>query len=185
MSSVMRFDEWQDSNGVPVYDAGVRGAVPQIGLVHIKTEAFTSASSVNVDDVFSSEFLAYQVFLFATGSASGGELRYNGRLAGADVTTSTAARHFVETTNSAGPTRNYSTGQTSLLVGRNENAMSMNMTIFKTGQRLLGRYSGGYSSAGFLIDFGGDYNSTALDGFKLTQSSGTFTGKVVVAGIKE
>lgn len=66
MSSVMRFDEWQDSNGVPVYD-GTAGPLVDPGLSFINAFAFSGASShsfgSDASPIFTADYTNYLIIL--------------------------------------------------------------------------------------------------------------------------
>ena len=60
-----------------------------VGLVHITTESFTSASAVNVNNCFSATYNFYRVMLLLSGASSNGSiLRTRLRASGSDSSTS-------------------------------------------------------------------------------------------------
>ena len=170
---------------------GLKWAAPAAsGITLITNQSFSSAASVNVNDVFSATYDNYLVLLTATTSASF-DLNFRFRVGGADDSTS---NYFIQY-NDIENTTNSAARQTSQNLSRfgnagtNERFASQIMfyrpfaaeekfvdaiiTRNQTGSTIaMGRVLTGFDAA------------TSFTGFSMLPSSGNITGSVKVYGYK-
>lgn len=96
------------------YNADVVGNMQAMGLIHVTSQSFTSATSVTLDNVFTTSYRAYRIHLAFTAPTGigwvSGVMRSS---APADVSTSNYDQTVVQTTAVADKTRVTANAQTS------------------------------------------------------------------------
>jgi hypothetical protein len=182
----------EDTNELRVYDSSSWVSVS--GMTLLANTPFTSVSSVNVDNIFSSQFQNYKVVINVLGSSAGGQVTLLLRTAvPGDI--SVNGQSFV---SYAGNTNNsnYDAGGSQLghpLFSSTTIGMVFDLTIFNPNQSTLNKHitgtfgggssvAGGQNVAGFLAQIIGV--GTAAAGFRLAIASGTFTGNIRVYGLR-
>jgi hypothetical protein len=166
---------------------GLKWATPSSDFVRITTQSFTSSAAVNVNDVFSSTYKNYKVFLNVTNSTGAG-LLYRYRVAGADNTTSNYAyQRLILSNSSFNNVRE--TAQTNGALGDTTTTnCNWELTFFNPFETKLSyAYSNtaiSASSPEIHLWNNGFNATTSFTGFTLYPSSGTITGEILVYGMK-
>jgi hypothetical protein len=158
------------------------GATP--GLVCVKAEtAFTTASSVTADSVFSSTYTNYRVLIRSTASSNEGmKLQY--RVGGVTSTASNYnTQNFgVANTASAG---DRSLNNSSASISGINGAFFSQYTLEISGPNLAApttcqstslRSDGAYTSPDIFLNYSNNTLSTAFDGLLFAPNAGTITG---------
>lgn len=161
-------------------------------FVLVKAEtAFSAASSVTFDNVFSSTYRNYKILVnYTTSTTSGPRLRM--RTGGASTSTATYNEQYVL---GAAETASASRGAsaTSIVIGGNTNGSfnsSMEITIYNpqiatptTLHSVNMNSQGAYTTPVMAIFGGNQTGSTSFDGVEIFPSSGTLTGNYTVYGL--
>ena len=184
----------KDTEALELYDGSAFGPVgSDAGLIHINTTAFSGVSSVSVNDVFTSTYSNYRIFLGGSLSASGtgGTINLRMRASGTDATGSDYNVLGVST-----PAIGYNvTNQTSAIVGyaafntANSNWGSLILDLVKPFSAEWTHFyseSQGVngSSQDAWLSVGGNHRvTTSYDGFTLIFPANN-TGSVRVYGYK-
>lgn len=163
------------------------------GLRIVKNEtAFTAATQVLCDNVFSSSFTAYKIiarFTGTTGGALGLKLRvggvaastnYNQQILSVSSTTVTGVRQTAQTSFSlgAGTGGTFFSSVECLITGP---ALAEGTTFLNNFQY----QDTAYTAPIVQFIYGNHSTGTAYDGFELNAASGTFTGVYSVFGISK
>ena len=160
------------------------------GLVHIETVAYTTVSSIQVDDCFSADYDNYKLLVNLSNCSVDSDLRLRFVLGTSPVTTSYGFAHpGVTLTNSASNLTG--SAQTSLSLGNFQSGfptffattsdiLNPNLTRVTLVNSILSNIASGNhigrAGAGFL-------NTTdSLQGFQLFPSSGTISGTASIYG---
>jgi hypothetical protein len=160
-----------------------------VGLVHIGTTSFTSASAIIVDNVFSADFKNYRLVLNLTYSTSL-QVSYRLRVGGAAI--SAANYNYVlgtlgSLTGSTLIATYFGRTQTSAIVAASDVSSTNVYDIGRPFETAVTTWSG---TGGIHIGNGqfvaGGYNaSTSATGFELNTNTGTVTGSLQVFGYKD
>jgi hypothetical protein len=166
-------------------------AAPASGLTLITNQSFSSAASVNVNDVFSTTYENYLVFL--NGTVSGGsDMNFRFRVAGADDSTS---NYFIQYNDIQSTTNNVAR-QTSQNVSRFGNCdanqrFASNIIFYqpfeaekKFVDAVITRGSTGSAIAMGRVLTGFDA-ATSFTGFSILPTGGNITGSVKIYGYKK
>jgi hypothetical protein len=162
------------------------------GLTQVANVSFSSASAVNLNNVFSSAYRDYRISIF-TSVTFGQNLQFRFRNAGTDVTTTNYFYHSAGTDSggSGYGTGSFANSASSYVLSQNDVASDLAATLdvftpFATG---IKRISGlvGYGTT--TSQKGGQTIlavnlSTAYDGFSLFPSAGILTGSIKVYGYR-
>ena len=164
------------------------------GLVCVKAEtAFTAASSITADNVFSATYTNYQILVnYTTTGAAGLDLRF--RVGGVSTSTGTYNTQKTEFDNTTA-TLSRATAATSLSISGGSNG-SFNSTIqliinnpfVATPTTLIStnEYNyGAYSGVGIKMNYGNQTGSTSFDGIEILTSIGTTTGTYTIYGFSK
>jgi hypothetical protein len=162
------------------------------GFVVTKAEtAFTTASTVEIDNAFSAAYANYKIFIryqtsstgdvyarFRVGGVSASGANYNSQLVAGTSTTTSGFRE---------------TSQTSMYIGDDSNGAfwsSMELSIYSPfvaeptiATSINNRNNGAYTAATIQL-FGTNHTvATAYDGIQIVMGSGTITGTYTVYGM--
>jgi hypothetical protein len=159
------------------------------GLVCVKAEtAFTTASSVTADNVFTSDYTNYVLNLTITSSSAELVLLYKNRVGGVSASTdyNTQLVTFTSTTTDAAR----STGQTSFRLGQAHTVSSfytLNIASPQLAAQTNMTSSGIYNDAAVntpkaMFNTGNHSTATAYDGLEILTNTGTITGFYSVYG---
>ena len=163
----------------------------QPGLVHLHTEAFSAASAVIFDNVFSSEYENYALIVHATIAASETDGYLRLRASGTDATGSNYG-FFNQSSgvNGVGYNQN-SGGTTQLTAGRlgSNGTGSLFVNIFRPQYAVRTTFQSQNVADGtttaFIQSGGGLHSlSTAYDGFTFYPASSTMTGTIRIYGYR-
>jgi hypothetical protein len=170
---------------------GLKWAAPASGLTLINRTTFSASSGFDLDGIFTSTYENYRILIQATTSVNDVLIKGQGRYSGTTETGSVYYSAYAGTRVDA-DTINYirSDGTTSWNMGRcRSNGADITTSVFDiyrvngsgqlTANGLFTSYSPfiGFSGAAYIGQ------ARTYDGFRLTTSSGTFTGQVSVYGL--
>jgi hypothetical protein len=160
-------------------------------LVLINTTSFSAASSVSLDNIFTSTYDNYRCVIRLTSSATN-ELRWRGRTSGTDNTTTNYVFQIMEAfsssigaSRSSGATYGYAgyteTGPTnSYILEFIEPKATQSTCVFSTTLR---NYS---TTSPVLMFINNGFNATtSFDGVSIYPGSGTLTGTIQVYGYRK
>jgi hypothetical protein len=156
----------------------------------VLSEDFTSVSSLQVDNCFTSTYHSYKMMISITGATAGAGLRLLGRVSGTTQTASSYIRMYVGSNSTpAGPSLVYAISQNSLLLTILDNGDNfVESTVFNatgaTTPYAVGQSVTGFGAAGNLLHAAGRFYA-ASDGFELSPASGTMTGKLRLYGLAD
>jgi hypothetical protein len=167
---------------------GLKWAAPTSGLTLITKQSYSTASSVNVNDVFSASYENYLVIVKNSAASAASAFNMRLRVSGADNTTSNYSTALTEANNSATVNR-YNTGQTSFFSNTIDQSSVFAMVAtfvnpFASTSTSV-HFSNSVVISGFRSQTGaGLFDDTAsFTGFSLLPQSGaTMTGVVAVYG---
>jgi hypothetical protein len=176
----------KDDDAIQVYDgSNFVGVGSDSGLIHIKTENFSAVSSVALDNVFSSDFSFYTIFIDSSPSTS---LLHSIRLRVGGTPASGANYNIQRLLASTGAVGNTATtGATSAFVGFTDSAnmlAQINMAyVFDT----VGSRWQVQSLMALETAINGWFHTltNSYDGFELNASTGNITGTITVCGVKK
>lgn len=187
-----QFAYLEDDNKTYYYDGAAWQQVGASGFVVVKAEtAFSAASSVTADNVFTSTYRNYRLIVNYTTSSTAG-VRFRVRAGASSVSTSTYnEQELTGIDASAAASRGASS--TSIAVAKPSNG-SFNSSFevlisnpqVATPTVLISTNffgNGAYTAPGVMICGGNNSNATSYDGFELFTSSGTMTGNYTVYGM--
>ena len=160
-----------------------------VGYQYISSASFSAASTVNVDNVFTSAYKSYVLFIYASGSASvgirlqylkatvpktsdyyGGRLFSNFSGGSGQVPMAATGQILLGNIGTSGSFTRIEIGDPNLVSGANNSTYALFQNMYAAG----GEQNVGGASTG----------SDTFDGFRLTTSSGTMTGSVRIYGIR-
>lgn len=167
---------------------GLKWATTGGDFVRITTQSFSAASAVNVNDVFSSTYKNYKVFLNVATASVGQNIFYRYRVGGADNTTANYAYQRL-ILNGTTFNNNRGTGETNgTIVDASTVNSNQEMTFFNPYESKLSYVyaTGSYecSSPAIHLWYSGFNATTSFTGFTIYPSSGTITGEILVYGMK-
>jgi len=158
-------------------------------LVHLNTTSYTSSSGFNVDDVFSATYANYLIYINNVGSGNG-DLRMQFRVSGS---TDTSSNYNTQTQNADNTTvtGTRETAQTSTIVGKTNTVYTIQkidlqqpFATLPTGHTTQCQ-NNIQGAPEMRHHFGNFQNSTSFTGFRLTPSTGTFSGTLYLFGVKQ
>lgn len=156
------------------------------------TVSFSAASSVSLNDVFSSTYDNYRILLKITSGSTNIGVRLRWRVSGSDASGASDYRYVNTGNNSAGSSQNATSllsyvdigganstdGSITDFVVRNPNVAEKTMSISMGTYAYGSTYYGVLTSTTHLL-------STAYTGFTLLTDTGTMTGSVSVYGFNK
>jgi hypothetical protein len=177
---------------IQYYDGAAWVSLASSGLVRISGEtAFSAASSVTLDSVFTSTYRNYKLVLNYTTSSTAG-VRFRVRASGSSITTTTYNEQELTGLDATASASRAASAQ-SISVGKPSNGTfnsSCEILIcnpqIATPTTLVSTviYSNAaYTAPGVSIMGGNNSNATAYDGFELFVGSGTTTGNYTLYGL--
>ena len=154
-----------------------------VGMVHLNTTAFTSTSTVTIDNIFSSAYDSYQIWVNAT-TSNANDPTFALRVGGVTATTNYAYTNIQGLTGSASSTT--VTGASNALVGRLDTGGGLfviNIVNPAVAARTFG-HSNTFDSANVFRALGFTHTTaTAYDGFVLGLANST--GNVRIYGMRK
>jgi hypothetical protein len=164
--------------------------VSNYGLTLVKSQSFTSATILNLDGVFTSEFDNYKI-IFTGQKSSTGYLYWRLRAAGADVTASYSFNGFrvSGTTTNTNSTNGLGYLPSADAAGGGA-YFSWLFEVYNPARTVFTPFTARWYSDNGSVYWSGDYignqnQALARDGFAISQDAGgSFTGQVKVFGYR-
>lgn len=187
-----QFAYLEDDNKTYYYDGAAWQQVGASGFVVVKSEtAFSAASSVTADNVFTSTYRNYRLVVNYTTTGAAG-IRIRVRAGGTSVSTTTYNEQTFTSSNTTNAGSRGASG-TSVVLGFNTGGTfpsSFDAMIFNpqvatptTFFSNCAQHDGAMTVPIIAIASGNNSNSTSYDGFELLLSSGTMTGNYTLYGM--
>ena len=203
----------EDSNVVQYYDSAAwRSVSVAPGLVPIVPSSvvvgsgtgtastngqvtFAAASSVSLNDVFTSSYRNYRIVFNTTAASGTGTITIRLRAAGSDITATNYLAQTLEGNGNNAPTNAIATGQSSwpyMSLGSNVDSVNAfvwdlfnpQATAYTTGVAINGNVDSGSASRIILRNY--VYQATtSADGLSFIMSANNFTGTVTVYGYNQ
>lgn len=161
------------------------------GMTLIKTETFSAAASVNVDNVFTSTYENYQIVINFT-KATSGDLNMRLRASGTDATgASDYGQHGYYGASNADTVTGTSANTSSWGIGAATNTIETSSVIVwlfspqnASRRTLFQSFCAYYDNTNFqnVKRAGGHKQVAGYDGFSLIQVAGSITGSVSIYG---
>jgi hypothetical protein len=176
------------------WNTNVRDNSNAVGNILVAASSFTTSSAVNVNSVFTSAYMNYEVTFNFTAFSGNPDIYLRLRAAGTDATAN--YQYGILGTRTNGATSVTSSGSATFIVAGfarqglaapTRHAVQLRFIdpqiagetkVVINSQGDDGAAISSYNGAGYLI------NSTQYDGFTLYPSSGTFTGTYRVYGMR-
>ena len=191
-----------ETDGVAAAAPGMRLVVPSsvsVGSGSGSVNAngfvtFTTASSVSLNDVFSTTYDNYKIVMNLTACSASSTIQYRMRVSGADNTASTYNDvTFRANAASGSTTQNLNqnvgtltiTHSTTITKGMSIDMFSPFLSAVTTFNSIVGNMDNVNNQIGVYITGGGHNTASSFTGISLFPSSGTFTGTVAVYGYKD
>jgi hypothetical protein len=159
------------------------------GLIPISVTSFSAVSSQSINDVFSSTYDHYKIFMNVTAGNDGAALLFRLRVSGADNTSSNYERgnYYVGAFTPEAAGSQNSELATSWLICANSSTVgsSMEMSIYDP---FLSAYTKELHTAvgyNFYTQGGTSTVTTSYTGFTILPTAGTITGNIYVFGVKK
>lgn len=165
----------------------VDNATSTAGLVHINTTSFSAQSSVSVNDVFSTTYDNYVIFMNVT-HATGGDVNFRLRVSSTDATTNYTNQRLFGNGTTVTTSLNSATNSWPLNIGGGSSRKTSKAEIFgpfltqsTAGLNLFGDNGTGYVG----INTFGHTDATSYTGFTIIATAGSITGSVSVLGVRK
>ena len=174
----------EDTKDLRTYDGSAY--ISTAGLTLIRTQEFTSQSTVTFDNVFTSEFRNYKVIINAIGSTAT-TLVARMRSGGSTISTTTYSYQVFDATN------------TTFFGARVTGATFLSINSIRTSRPSLSDVtignpevasatvfiSNGYYDTALNLLYGENTNATSYDGVQFLPVDGTTTGQISIYGMKK
>lgn len=156
-----------------------------VGLQHLNTTTVSSAAAVNIDNVFTSAYQNYRIVFRPT--AGGGVMNLQTRTAGSTNATSyfTALFGYDYAGGTAGVFQNNATTFTFLTAHTPERSSWICDVIDPKATVTTNFTSFGNRGDSFLFGSCMFLNAASVDGIRISQASGTFSGTIRIYGYKD
>lgn len=174
------------SNTTQYYDGAAWQTLVKSGLDIVVAETtFTSASSVSVNNCFTSSYTNYLLIVNCTASSNQTALRM--RVSGTDSTTGYYWANWNYDSNNTGTSVSNNVNSSSNVIGADEFYCAVTIYSPQLAQKTIFdahgvRWLTGRADAWFTNGRGGHDVATAYDGFTLFPFSGTMTGRYTLYG---
>lgn len=169
--------------------AGTAALTTDTGLAFITSSTFSAASTVNINNCFTSTYDNYRIVLRCT-SSSNFEINMRMRLSGTDNTSANCAYQDLQIANTTVTASRFS-GLTSMFVASlstSNNVISLDLfdpaIAAPTTYHVLGGRAANATTVESRFIVGGHNVSTAYDGLSLLTSSGTISGTARIYGYR-
>lgn len=176
-----------DTNRLAAYNGSAWATVNGLETVIAET-TFTSASSVSVNNCFTSSYTNYLLIVNCTASSNQTALRM--RVGGTDSTTGYYWANFNYDSNNTGTSVSNNVNSSSNVIGADEFYCAVNIYSPQLAQKTIFEGHGvralsGRADAWFTNGRGMHDVATAYDGFTMFPFSGTMTGRYSLYGYKK
>ena len=159
------------------------------GLVYITATSYTTATTVNINNCFSSTMDNYRIMIASTNGSVDGQIRLRMRVGGVDASGATdydysASQYNYGTMLNLGS----STGDSSAVIGYKVASYpsSMSLDIYNPFIARNTLFSGVGQYTGLILGAGGQHKqAVSYDGFSLISGAGNMTGIVTIMGYRK
>jgi hypothetical protein len=176
---------------VPDFSPGevlTAAAMDSIGLWLVASGSFTTASEVLLDDVFTSDYLRYQLIFDETDSNTAGITQIQFRTSGSNNATGNYAFQTSVFTTAGFFTRNTGTAtQSDILPNVGASGWRWNAKIFgaQTATNTIMTVNGGVSVGAVPVLSSCAFTTTTVfDGIRIFRSAGTMSGSYALYGMR-
>ena len=169
------------------WNTQVRDNMNSVGMVFIKNQAFSAASTIDVTSCFSSTWTHYTILIEAVHASTNNSISFQ-MLSGTTPSTASYAFGYTQVDAGAGPTRTYNGSTTSAFCGflTNDGAGKAvsNITIMRPFLADKTGYVFNTAAGSQFYGVGGGVHNvaTSYDGIRLLVASTTASGNATVYG---
>jgi hypothetical protein len=159
------------------------------GLVYITATSYSAATSVNINNCFSSTYDNYRILIASTNGSVDGQILLRMRVGGTDASGATdydysASQYNYGTMLNLGS----SSGGSSAVIGYKVATYpsSMSLDFYNPFIAANTLFSGVGQYTGLILGSGGQHKqAVSYDGFSLISGAGNMTGKVTIMGYRK
>jgi hypothetical protein len=178
----------EDVNRYEFYN-GTAWVSNNTGLIQLATQTFTGVTSVAFNSLFSSIYRDYQFIYNGVASTTGNDLLFRYRSGVTDNTSSDYYSASVRISNSAGPSRVYGSGTSSVVCPLGNIGNSFSLTISNPFETSKTSSFGQSTATGSTQDVFTTHHQFKLDdlsfdGINFIMGSGTFSGTITAYGYR-
>jgi hypothetical protein len=180
LEDVNRYDHWNGSAWVSPF-----------GMTLLNSTSFTAASTISVNNVFSSDYFDYKIMFSVTDRTSTPDVNFRLRNGGVDTSVNYSRTGILTVFNSTTITVTNQVGTTSgLLFPLAVREFSADITVSNpavASETILTYQAAGLTNSviGHVSAFIQQDNASAFDGFTIFTSTGTITGNLRVYGLRK
>jgi hypothetical protein len=169
---------------------GLKWAAPAAGdFVRITSQSFSAAATVNVNDVFSSTYKNYKIYMNLAHSTGAVNFSYRFRVSGSDDTNTNYGYQFISASNTTVSANRANSNNSGTLPDITNINSNIDLTVFSPQKTQLtyiwadGNYGAGTN---YIQTWASSFNATtSFTGITFFVGSGTITGTLEVYGIKD
>jgi hypothetical protein len=169
---------------------GLKWAAPAGGdFVRITSQSFSAAATVNVNDVFSSTYKNYKIYMNLAHSTGAVNFSYRFRVSGSDDTNTNYGYQFISASNTTVSANRANSNNSGTLPDITNINSNIDLTVFSPQKTQLtyiwadGNYGAGTN---YIQTWASSFNATtSFTGITFFVGSGTITGTLEVYGIKD
>jgi hypothetical protein len=169
---------------------GLKWAAPAGGdFVRITSQSFSAAATVNVNDVFSSTYKNYKIYMNLAHSTGAVNFSYRFRVSGSDDTNTNYGYQFISASNTTVSANRANSNNSGTLPDITNINSNIDLTVFSPQKTQLtyiwadGNYGAGTN---YIQTWASSFNATtSFTGITFFVGSGSITGTLEVYGIKD
>jgi hypothetical protein len=169
---------------------GLKWAAPAAGdFVRITSQSFSAAATVNVNDVFSSTYKNYKIYMNLAHSTGAVNFSYRFRVSGSDDTNTNYGYQFISASNTTVSANRANSNNSGTLPDITNINSNIDLTVFSPQKTQLtyiwadGNYGAGTN---YIQTWASSFNATtSFTGITFFVGSGSITGTLEVYGIKD
>lgn len=166
--------------------SGIDFAGSGVGLAHIATSTFSAASTVSVNNCFTSTYQNYRIVLFTTTATGTVTINYRMRVGGVDDTSANYHSQYVDASSTTVSGARSASQTTGSIAGSATTTGWGVIDILRPAEaattRLVSQTALGESALTLTLYSSAHTVSTAYDGITIYPASSTITGTVRVYG---
>jgi hypothetical protein len=165
------------------------GAASGGDFVRITSQSFSAAATVNVNDVFSSTYKNYKIYINLAHSTGAVNFSYRFRVSGSDDTNTNYGYQFISASNTTVSANRANSNNSGTLPDITNINSNIDLTVFSPQKTQLtyiwadGNYGAGTN---YIQTWASSFNATtSFTGITFFVGSGSITGTLEVYGIKD